>query len=339
MQPAKNTVFHNGGQLAFGSGNLLYIAIGDDTDSANAQDLTDLLGGILRITPNVAGTVPAYTIPNGNPFKGNAHGYREEIYAYGMRNPWRFSFDSATGKLWAGDVGQTSYEEIDIVLGGRNYGWPFMEAFECYLPADCDTAGRDLVLPLYAYDHDDGRAIIGGHVYHGTRFPGLQGRYIFADYMGTIWSLTYDGVNPPVRAVLVPDGPTLYTIGVGNRIKYDLYFSSSSGPIYRLSPVVTDAPESAPSRTSLLGNFPNPFNPATTIRYELARPGRVVLEIMAVGGARIRTLDHGTQPIGIHELPWRGETESGGRAASGVYFCRLVVDGVAHGAVRMVLVE
>jgi hypothetical protein len=297
------------------------------------------LGGILRIVPNVAGTSPAYTIPNDNPFKGNSSGYREEIYAYGMRNPWRFSIDAATGNLWLGDVGQDQFEEIDIVQSGRNYGWPFMEGFECYQPAACDTAGRDLSLPIYSYDHGDGIAIIGGHVYRGTRFPELVGKYVFADYLGTIWSLDFDGVNPPVRDELIPDGPALYTIGVGNPGKNDLYFTSFSGPIYRLLHVPTGANDQARDHTRLLGNFPNPFNPSTTIRYQLATPGRVVLEIVAVDGARVRTLEHGARNPGVHELLWQGETESGTRAASGVYFCRLLVDGVPRNTVRMVLVE
>lgn len=107
----KNNLFHNGGQIAF-AGGLLYVAVGDDQSSANGQDLNDLLGAVLRIAPNVFGSVPAYTIPNGNPFKGNQSGYREEIFAYGFRNPWRFTIDPS-GTIWLADVGENEYEEID----------------------------------------------------------------------------------------------------------------------------------------------------------------------------------------------------------------------------------
>ncbi|HXV13846.1 MAG TPA: PQQ-dependent sugar dehydrogenase [Candidatus Krumholzibacteria bacterium] len=336
----KNTLFHNGGQLAFGPGNLLYIAMGDDTQSSNGQDLTDLFGSILRIAPNVAGDSPAYTIPNGNPFKGNPSGSREEIFAYGFRNPWRFSIDPGTGDVWVADVGENTYEEVDLVESGGNYGWPLMEGPDCFQPASCDTAGKGLSLPIESYTHGEGSAVIGGHVYHGTRLPELEGLYVFGDFSGAVWTLSYDGVNPPVRSDLATTGSLLLTIGVGNMPKRDVYLSSFDGSIYRVSRVVTDtgrAPDAAGNR--LLGNFPNPFNPATTIRYQLAQPGRVAVEILAVDGSRVRMLEQGSRDAGAHDLTWRGETDAGGRAASGVYFYRLLLDGVARDTARMVLVQ
>jgi glucose/arabinose dehydrogenase len=336
----KNTLFHDGGQIAFGPGNLLYIAIGDDSQSANGQDLDDLFGSILRVAPNVAGDNPRYTIPNDNPFKGNTSGFREEIYAYGFRNPWRFSIDPATGTLWAADVGENTYEEIDIIENGANYGWPLMEGPDCYQPAQCDTAGKNLSLPIESYDHSEGSAVIGGHVYHGTRLPELEGLYVFADFGGAVWTLDYDGINPPVRQDLATAGSLLLTIGVGNPPKRDLYLSASDGSIYRVARVVTGADRTPDANGSrLLGNFPNPFNPATTIRYQLAQPGRVAIEIVSVGGTRVRTLEEGARDVGVHDLSWRGETDSGGRAASGVYFYRLLLDGVARDTARMVLVQ
>lgn len=335
----KNSVFHNGGQLAFGADSLLYVAMGDDQIVAHAQDLTTLFGSVLRIAPNVTGAVPAYTIPSGNPFKDNVSGYAEEIFAYGFRNPWRFSMDPVTRIVWTTDVGQDTYEEINLMESGGNYGWPLMEGPMCYMPAVCDTAGKNLQAPLFYYDHSEGSAVIGGHVYRGTRFPELTGRYVFGDYGGKVWWLDYDGANPPTRSD-VALGPQFLTIGVGNPPKSDLYFSSSDGNIYRLARVVTDAgttPVTGGSR--LLGNFPNPFNPATTIRYRLERGGRAAIEIVTVGGSRVHVLDQGARGPGVHDAIWRGETEAGDRAASGVYFYRLIVDGVARDTARMVLVQ
>jgi hypothetical protein len=314
--------------------------MGDDQNNTHAQNLTNLFGSILRVAPNVAGSVPAYTIPNGNPFKNNTSGYAEEIFAYGFRNPWRFSIDLPTNILWSADVGQDTYEEIDLTVNGGNYGWPLMEGPMCYSPAVCDTAGENLQAPLYYYDHSEGSAVIGGHVYRGTRFPELTGRYVFGDYEGKVWLLDYDGANPPTRSDVTLNGPQLLNIGVGNPPKSDPYFSSSDGNIYRLARVVTDAGTTpVPGGSRLLGNFPNPFNPATTIRYRLEHAGRTAIEIVAVGGSRVRVLDQGTRDAGVYDAVWRGETDAGGRAASGVYFYRLIVDGVARDTARMVLVQ
>lgn len=338
----KDNLNHNGGQIAFGPGSLLYVAMGDDVHSPNGQDLDDLFGSILRIAPNLSPgfPTPAYAIPNGNPFQGNSSGFREEIYAYGFRNPWRFSIDPATGNLWVADVGENTYEEIDIVESGHNYGWPLMEGPDCFQPVPCDTAGKSLSLPIEFYDHSEGSAVIGGHVYHGTRLPELEGLYVFADFGGAVWTLDYDGVNPPVREDLATSASLLLTIGVGSPPKRDLYLSSADGSIYRVSRVVTNADRAPDANESrLLGNFPNPFNPATTIRYQLAQPSRVAIEIVSVKGARVRMLEQGARDAGIHGAPWRGETDAGGRAASGVYFYRLLVDGVVRDSARMVLVQ
>jgi len=340
IDAGKDNLIHNGGQVAFGAGNLLYITMGDDGNSSNGQDLNDLFGSMLRIAPNVSGTVPAYTIPNSNPFKGNTNGYREEIFAYGFRNPWRFSIDAATGRIWGTDVGENAFEEVDNVKSGGNYGWPLMEGPDCFQPSSCDTADKDLQLPVSYYDHGDGSAVIGGYVYHGTRLPELEGLYIFADLNGRVWSLDDDGVNPPVRDDVITNGPGVLALGLGNFAKRDLYISSTDGSIYRLSRVVTAADRTPNGDSSrLLGNVPNPFNPATSIRYQLAQPGRVTVEIVAVDGSRVRLLEHGARPAGVHAIAWRGETEAGGRAASGVYFYRPLVDGVARDSARMVLVQ
>ncbi|HEY6140504.1 MAG TPA: PQQ-dependent sugar dehydrogenase [Thermoanaerobaculia bacterium] len=179
---------HNGGQLQFGPDGYLYIGVGDGGGAGNpsnsAQDLSQLLGKILRIDVDR----PPYAIPSGNPFAS-----RGEIWAYGLRNPWRFSFDRETGDLWIGEVGQNLYEEVDLQpaagAGGRNYGWRIMEGFHCYNAATCSSAG--LTPPILEYSHAFGCSITGGYRYRGARFPRLRGVYFYADYCsGTIWGAT-----------------------------------------------------------------------------------------------------------------------------------------------------
>lgn len=184
---------HNGGHLAFGLDGYLYIAVGDGggagDPNGNAQDRTTLLGSILRIDVDNPGNGKQYGIPADNPFARNNEGYREEIYAYGLRNPWRFSFDSDTGDLWVGDVGQNAWEEIHIIGIGLNYGWDILEGSNCYEPASgCDKTG--LELPVFEYAHtNQNRSITGGYVYRGSAIPELNGFYIYADFAsGRIWA-------------------------------------------------------------------------------------------------------------------------------------------------------
>jgi len=177
---------HNGGMVAFGPDDYLYFSTGDgggagDPDRAG-QDIGVLAGKILRL--DVDGGAP-FAIPGTNPFVGRS-GARGEIWAYGLRNPWRFSFDRETGDLWIADVGQNDFEEIDFQpaasTGGENYGWSVMEGTYCFRPADgCDTSGK--VLPVYEYSHADGScSVTGGYRYRGDAAPDLRGLYVFADY-------------------------------------------------------------------------------------------------------------------------------------------------------------
>ncbi|MEX0771394.1 MAG: PQQ-dependent sugar dehydrogenase, partial [Balneolaceae bacterium] len=159
---------HNGGQIAFGPDGYLYIAVGDGGSGGDpqghGQDRTTLLGTILRIDVDRQEDGNNYAIPADNPFAGNTQGYREEIFAYGLRNPWRFSFDAETGRLWTGDVGQNAYEEIDVVENGGNYGWNIMEGNHCFEPSTgCDREG--LELPVWDYSQESGdKSITGGFV-------------------------------------------------------------------------------------------------------------------------------------------------------------------------------
>jgi len=191
-QPFAN---HNGGALVFGPDGDLYISLGDGGSGGdpfgNGQRLDTTLGKILRIDVDHPSEGRAYGIPAGNPFVGNSSA-RPEIWLYGLRNPWRMSFDRATGDLWIGDVGQEKWEEVDVVpagTGGLNFGWNRMEGLHCYAPASgCDTSG--LTLPVAEYGHGPECTVIGGYVYRGKAFPALSGGYLFADYCsGTIFAI------------------------------------------------------------------------------------------------------------------------------------------------------
>lgn len=196
-QPFAN---HNGGMLAFGPDGDLYIGLGDGGSAGdphgNGQRLDTLLGKLLRIDVDHASGGRPYGIPDGNPFAGRPTA-RPEIWAYGLRNPWRFSFDRATGDLWIGDVGQNRWEEVDRAPAGTgagaNYGWNRMEGSRCY-PSGQDCALPGLALPIAEYGHDRGCAVIGGYVYRGTAYPLLRGVYLYGDLCsGTIWGLAADG--------------------------------------------------------------------------------------------------------------------------------------------------
>jgi len=193
-QPASN---HNGGHLAFGPDGYLYIGLGDgggaDDRYGNGQNGQTLLGAMLRL--DVDSKVP-YAVPADNPFVGSP-AVQHEIWALGLRNPWRYSFDRLTGKLYIADVGQNKFEEINVQPadsgGGENYGWPIMEAAHCFPDdAGCDRSG--LVLPVAEYDHSQGCSVTGGYVYRGRGFPLLSGIYLFGDYCsGRIWGLAPAG--------------------------------------------------------------------------------------------------------------------------------------------------
>ena len=231
-QPFSN---HNGGQLAFGKDGFLYISTGDGGSGGdpqgNGQSLSTLLGKILRIDVHNPSGGLNYGIPADNPFAGTTN--RGEIWAYGLRNPWRFSFDSYNGALWAGDVGQDAIEEIDIILKGKNYGWNIMEGNSCYNPStNCNSTG--LVPPIWEYPHSLGNAVVGGFVYRGTRTPELAGLYIFGDDgSGRIWALSYDGINPALTTELMHSSLSISAFGVDE--SHELCFCALDGKVYRFT--------------------------------------------------------------------------------------------------------
>lgn len=200
-QPFSN---HNGGMIAFGPDGYLYIGMGDGGSGGDplgsGQDLTTLLGAVLRINVDDASSGKLYGIPPDNLFVGNSQGYKEEIFAYGLRNPWRFSFDLVSGNMWAADVGQDRIEEVDIVENGGNYGWNIMEGKECFISSVCDQ--QNLTLPVAEYGHGIGQSVTGGYVYRGTELTALVGYYIYSDFItGRIFVL--DTESPDSEAQIL----------------------------------------------------------------------------------------------------------------------------------------
>ncbi|TXT55418.1 MAG: putative glucose sorbosone dehydrogenase [Candidatus Thorarchaeota archaeon] len=232
-QPYAN---HNGGQIGFGPDGYLYIALGDGGSGGDpeghGQDRTTLLGAILRIDIDNTDAGLEYGIPDTNPFVDNTEGYREEIYAYGLRNPWRFSWDSETDAMWAADVGQGEVEEIDIIESGNNYGWNIMEGDQCYEPdTGCDTTG--LSMPIWTYNHDVGSSITGGYVYRGSTYDNLVGKYIYGDFgSGKIWALDYDESSETNNEELFDTTYQISSFGVDST--NELYVVDFSGEIYIL---------------------------------------------------------------------------------------------------------
>jgi glucose/arabinose dehydrogenase len=235
-QPYSN---HNGGNLVFGPDGHLYVGLGDGGSGGdphgNGQSLSTLLGKMLRIDPLSSGE-RAYTIPADNPFVDRP-GARPEIWAYGLRNPWRYSFDRSTGDLWIGDVGQSSWEEVDVQpagsRGGENYGWNRMEGDHPYDGADPPA---HVVRPVFEYSHDDGGCTVtGGYVYRGESIPDLYGAYVFADFcLGALQAIRLEGGRVIDHRVLGPIVANLSSFGEDAR--GELYAMSLGGALYRLAP-------------------------------------------------------------------------------------------------------
>lgn len=231
-QPYSN---HNGGQLAFGPDGHLYIGTGDGgaggDPHGHGQNRKTLLGSWLRIDVNGTSGERAYRIPADNPYAGNSEGFREEIYAYGLRNLWRFSHDAETNRWWGADVGQNRLEEIDILEKGKNYGWNIMEGTDCYQPKrGCDKTG--LTLPIAEYDHSQGQSVTGGYVYRGQRRPDLVGAYIYGDFVsGRVWALRYDGAKVTENKVILESG--LNIASFAQDAGRELYALAFDGSIYR----------------------------------------------------------------------------------------------------------
>ncbi len=231
---------HNGGHLVFGPDGYLYLGFGDGGSAGDpnnrAQATNNLLGTITRI--DIDSGVP-YGIPADNPFAGNptcAQGSGTaacpEIFAFGFRNPWRWSFDSASGSLFAGDVGQNSFEEIDRVTNGNNYGWNIREGANCFNANACVTAG--LIDPIHEYGRSEGTSVTGGYVYRGTNIPSLIGFYVFADFTtGRIWSIDSSAQSLVDSDLLIDSSLNIASFGQAN--SGELYVVNFGGTLHRIT--------------------------------------------------------------------------------------------------------
>jgi glucose/arabinose dehydrogenase len=235
-QPYTN---HNGGLVMFGPDGMLYIGMGDGGSGGDpenrAQNPDSLLGKLLRI--DVDGGDP-YAIPTGNPFRNG--GGAPEIWAVGLRNPWRFAFDRSVGLLYIGDVGQGAWEEVDVEpasQAGLNYGWRIMEGAHCYNSTTCSLAG--LVLPALEYDHSNGCSIIGGFVYRGTQAPTLVGQYFYSDYCsGWLRSFSYANGAVAARTSWSLNVTLGNVLSLGEDSAGELYVLTAGGSIYRIAPAL-----------------------------------------------------------------------------------------------------
>ena len=232
---------HNGGQLAFGPDGFLYIGLGDGGSGGDphghGQDTGSLLGSVLRIDVGGASEGMNYRVPPDNPFVG-VPGARDEIWAYGLRNPWRFSFQvvgEQSGTLWLGDVGQNNWEEVDIIQPGLNYGWNLMEGNHCY-QSGAECGQTSLALPIIQYPNpQQGCSITGGHVFSGRGMPSLIGAYVYGDFCsGKIWGLRYNGESVTEQALLAESGLLISSFGVDQA--GSLYVLSFNEGIYWLVP-------------------------------------------------------------------------------------------------------
>jgi len=272
-QPYTN---HKGGDIQFGPDGYLYLGLGDggsgDDPCGSGQNLNTFLGKMLRFDINAPAGM--YKIPADNPFSGKP-GVKQEIWTYGHRNPWRWSFDKASGDLWVGDVGQNTWEEIDRVVKGGNYGWNTCEGFHLRgsTTALCNTPG--LLDPIVEHPRNEAQSITGGYVYRGTAMPSLVGTYIYGDYItGNIWALTYDAANKPTPKVIATvAGSTLVSFGQGN--DGEIYTVQISGIISKLVPKAPPPPDTFPQLLSATGcvDPKDPTKPASgLIPYDVNSP-------------------------------------------------------------------
>jgi glucose/arabinose dehydrogenase len=354
-QPFSN---HNGGHIEFGPDGYLYWGSGDGgsaSDPGNrAQNGLVLLGKMLRIDPNgddfPADPVLNYAIPPSNPFVGNAS-VLDEIWALGLRNPYRWAFDEATGDLWIADVGQNCWEEIDwqpaASAGGENYGWRVREGTHCFNPNNTfacfnpDTCPTGFVPPIHEYNHTaDGFscAVTGGRVYNGSAIPLLGGTYFYADYCSNqVYSFRWDGatvseltnrtseLSPPIGGGTIDAITAFGRDGLGELyiVKEDQF--GSNGTIFRIiaDPDAVDSPGlAAAGGFALSSGSPNPFTASTRFSVTLDRAAPLAVRVYDAAGRLVRPLHEGVAPAGVFPVTWNGRDLEGRPVAAGVYFLR-----------------
>jgi glucose/arabinose dehydrogenase len=290
---------HNGGSLAFGKDGFLYIGIGDgggggdQHEPPNGQNKNTLFGKFLRIDVNTKVTGKQYGIPSDNPFASG--GGAPEIYAYGMRNPWKWSFDPENGDLWAGDVGQDMIEEVDIIKKGLNYGWNQVEGNRCFTP-NCTMP--NFQPPVYTYDRSKGYCVIGGVVYRGNAASPYYGSFIFGDYgSSNMWSVTSKGVATSLAKI--PGSIGLSSFAVDGKLQVYVMGVGASF-IYRMSGSGWDAAGTSltPGKGSLSGKTGRTFSVAPGTRLDLSAFGPAdELAVYSLGGARAASLTRAAREI------------------------------------------
>ncbi|HYE95673.1 MAG TPA: PQQ-dependent sugar dehydrogenase [Rubricoccaceae bacterium] len=342
---------HNAGAIVFGppegpgGERYLYMTQGDGGSGGdpanNAQNLGTTLGKIVRLDVDGGGLpldcadAGAATLPADNPFVGQA-GACDEVYAYGLRNPYRMSYDAQTGRIWVADVGQGAWEEVDLIEPGLNYGWRIMEGAHCFdPPSGCNQTG--LTLPVWEYDHNGGRcSITGGYVYRGNGAPTLRGTYVYGDFCsGEVWGLAYDGQGPPSNQLLTNFGFGLTTFGVDqNGELYLLSWGTGPTPPRRLVEAGVMENEEHPERGATLNVVgPNPVRAAATLRFRVTRGGSARLSVLDVLGREATVLFDGAASAGAtHEVRL-----DAARLPPGVYVARLAADGLTRTAQVTVL--
>ena len=329
---------HNGGCLMFGADGYLYAGTGDGGSggdpNANAQNVNVLLGKILRIDINTPSGGNNYSIPPTNPFAGG--GGAPEIYAIGMRNPWRFSRDAVTGTIYCGDVGQDAWEEIDTLAVGKNYGWRCYEGNATYNTSGCGPIGN-YTFPIAVYQNvGSDISVTGGYVYRGSRVPWLVGRYIYADYGSRkVWKLLLSGGTVSDNSVIgiAPQGVPSFGVDQSN----ELYIVGSSGTIFKLQDAligVQGTSNEIPNGFSLEQNYPNPFNPATIINYNVGMTSVVSISVYDMTGKEVAVLLNESKPAGRYSVEFNAAN-----LPSGVYFYKMTINGSQSIEKKMVLVK
>lgn len=335
QQPQRN---HNAGHIAFGLDGMLYISFGDGfSESArdgiehgdplgHGQNLMTWFSSVLRIDIENQSMDKEYVVPDDNPFVGNTVGWLEEIYAYGFRNPWRFSFDRETGALWLADVGDKKAEEINIVESGKNYGWALKEATHCFEDIPCDTTQWvNLQDPIFQYLRDVGESITGGYVYRGSELQEKIGHYFYGDFdFSHIWALEYkDGeILGNELIATTPGGISSF----GEDESGELYVVDISGKIWLIkeqSATDTERPNTIAAHTQLNTVYPNPFSSVTRITFDVPVPSSLRIQVYDVLGRVVHTLEDRVFAPGRHEIFWNGRDASESPVVGGMYFLSL----------------